>query len=128
MMLLEYVFCTVFAGAIGIVVYRGVKSGSLRGVLFKAKTIRKVGEADGEPGTLVKSTINVYALQRDSDPKMIGIEISSKSFASFQITPIVMSGDEAKKLIVLLQEAIQEPTANLCEMTFLDKEHAGLEQ
>ena len=81
-----------------------------RSQMFGGRTIvRTVGVVTGQPVSVVKVELKVHSLE-ESNPRrtrFIGLEIVSKSFLSYQMTPCTLSVDEGKQLIELLQNAVQ---------------------
>jgi len=80
-----------------------------KGLFFGGELVKTIGEDVGSKRGIVNATVKVHVVKTKL-PKpnkyQVGIELSQKSFASYQMTPITISTNEAKELIGMLEEAI----------------------
>jgi hypothetical protein len=97
-----WLFVIVF---IGYSLLRMFHYGGLRGSMFGAPVEKTLGEVSGSKSNIMSIALKVYSLNGSSTNKDVGLEIVAKSFASYQMTPISLSVNEAKKLITLLESA-----------------------
>lgn len=103
----RYLFGAVFVFVIGAFVYKAVKNGGLRGAMFGAPIIATVGEVSASKGALVRMVVKIHKLGADTGDKTVGLELVTKSVASYQMMPISLSKAEARKLASFLESAAQ---------------------
>ncbi|MEZ4660346.1 MAG: hypothetical protein R2911_22545 [Caldilineaceae bacterium] len=103
------IFCFLLLGIIfigGPLFYRTMKYGSFKGALFNTHVGERLGSVPARGSQTTNITFNVYATQTDQGEKRIGLELSAKGLASFQIIPATLSIADAKRLVALLEAAI----------------------
>jgi hypothetical protein len=89
---------------VGSFVYKIIRNGGFKGAMFGAPIKKTEGEVEGTNSSRIMSvSVRVHALGGDSPNKAIGLEFVAKSFASYQMMPVVLSKSEARKLIALLE-------------------------
>ena len=103
--MLDYVGGAFVAAAFAFVLYRIVRTGSLRGMLFGARVLEKVGEVPAEGGRVMSVTVRVHRLQPTERGAVVGLEIAATSFGSYQMTPASLTAEQASALAELLQRA-----------------------
>lgn len=106
--ILPVVFLVALVGVIGFFVYRMFRFGGLKGAMFGAGVERTVGQVSGEKQGPVGVALKVHILRREPSEKLIGMELTAKSFASYKMTPITLSAAQAKQLVSLLERALSE--------------------
>ena len=95
----------VIFGAIALTfLFRIMRYGGFRGALFGAEIRRTVGEVKGAGRSIVNIGLKVHVLG-GAPERAVGIEIVTKSFASYRMMPVSLSRAEAQRLITLLQQA-----------------------
>ena len=82
-----------------------LRHGGFKAAMFSARIEYMVGEVSGVSQGPVSVALKIHALRRDNSEKLIGIEIVTKSFASYQMMPITLSVHQAQHLASLLQNA-----------------------
>ena len=91
---------------IGYFAYRRHRYGSFNGAMFGAKVERVVGEvACVHRGTIGSATLKLQVLRRESGEKLIGLKYVVTHSVGSEITPVVLSPNQAQKLSQLLREA-----------------------
>ena len=103
----EYLFFAVFGGIVLYLLYRIQKFG-FKGAFFGARIVREVGEVQSAPIWLVNQKLRVHLLEADQPNRAIGLELTQTAFMSWSMTPIALSLEESKKLISILQTAVNE--------------------
>ena len=98
------VFVAVFAVVAGRLVLTVFKHGSIKGAFFGAPIVHTVGEVSARGGGPVKATLKVHVLGGEGTSG-VGLELSAKSFASYQMLPAVLSAVDARRLASLLEAA-----------------------
>jgi hypothetical protein len=88
--------------------YNILRHGGLKAAMFGARIERTVGEVGGQKQGPVGVALKVHVLHREPKEKLIGIELTAKSFASYQMMPITLSIPQAQALASLLQDAIRK--------------------
>jgi len=96
----EYLIFAVFAFFALSFIYKIIKNGGFKGALFESRINKTIGEVV-ESGKFIKSTLKIHQL----DNGKTGIELTSKTFGSFQITPLSLTKIETENLISLLKAA-----------------------
>ncbi|GAA4861298.1 hypothetical protein [Luteimonas vadosa] len=94
-------FATIFLW----IVVRAIKHGGLKAAFFGASVKRTVGEISPDYSTLGRNTIRVHALDGSKASCAVAIELVSKTFTSYSMTPITLSREDARRLAVLLEQA-----------------------
>lgn len=102
----QTLFFILFAGIVGYFAYRMFRFGGIKAAMFGARIDRTVGEVAGERQGPVGVALKVHVLRREPAEKLIGVEFTAKSFASYQMMPITLSLSQAKQLASLLQVAL----------------------
>jgi hypothetical protein len=100
--ILPLIFLAVTAGGL-FLLHRIFTYGGLSGAMFGATIRRTLGEAKASGG-FITGVIRVHIL--DGKPeKVVGLEVMTRSIASYQVEPVSFSADEARKLAALIQSA-----------------------
>ncbi|MCZ4307020.1 hypothetical protein O4G98_19980 [Zoogloeaceae bacterium G21618-S1] len=86
-------------------VWKMVRHGGFRAAMFGSSIERTVGEVNGEPSSLHSFTVKIHKLSGASEGKAVGLELVSKSIASYQILPVTLSAQTARELSELLRTA-----------------------
>jgi len=81
---------------------RIMKYGGIKNALYGATIVRKLGVVHGKKHKLMSLKINVHELRGEDGEPMVGLEIVGKSFASYKITPIALSAENAQRLTKLI--------------------------
>lgn len=102
----QTLFFILFAGIVGLFAYRMLRFGGIKAAMFGARIDRTVGEVAGEKQGPVGVVLKVHVLRREPAEKLVGVEFTAKSFASYQMMPITLSLSQAKQLASLLQAAL----------------------
>jgi hypothetical protein len=84
-----------------------VKHGGFKGAMFGANIEKTLGEVSGNGPRLVSLSLKVHELDGSPD-KALGLEVTTTSVGSYQMTPVSLSLAEAKKLRDLLAEGVGE--------------------
>lgn len=100
-------FFVVFAGFICFFGYKMLRHGGIKAAMFGARIDRTVGEVIGERQGSVGVALRVHVLRREPAEKLIGVELTAKSFASYQMMPITLSVTQAQQFASLLQDAVR---------------------
>ena len=101
----------ILAALFFIFIYRLVFRGGIKELLFGAPIKSTVGEFEiFRDRNFINAKIKVHTLNGKPN-KSIGIELVTKSFASYRTTPISLSKSEAKRLIELLEYATRHTNA-----------------
>ena len=99
---MELLFFGIFCLVIGNFVYSIAKYGSFKGALFGSSIKNTVGEVAGKGPRLMKMVIKVHELDDESQERVVGLEVVTKTFSSYRMTPFAMNMEEAKKLAELI--------------------------
>ncbi len=92
---------------IGYFAYRWRRYRSFDGVLFGAKVERAAGEVTCvHKGATGSATLKLQVLSRESGEKLIGLKYVVTHPLGFEMTPVVLSANQAQKLSQLLREAV----------------------
>jgi len=103
---IESVFPFFFGAIVIYMAYGFIRKKGFRGMMFGAEVINTVGEVKGKKRGAINTTIKVHTLKgNDNTNNHVGIELISKSFASYHMMPFSISASDAKKLANLLNEA-----------------------
>ena len=98
-------FWIVFAAIAIYFVFNIFRRGGLKGALFNAEIVGTIGEIEASGPKLIKQVLKVHTLKRDGD-RLVGVEVVSKSVASYQMLPIVLTPAQAQDLVSVLQLAL----------------------
>lgn len=98
-------FCVVFIFMLGSFGYKIIKHGGFKGAMFGAPIKTTVGEVSCAGPRPIRMVVKVHSLGGDSREKAVGVELVAKSFASYQMMPISLSKEDARKLATLLESA-----------------------
>ena len=91
---------------VGYFAYRWRQRGSLNGVMFGAKVERPAGEvACVHRFKIGSTTLKLHVLSRGSGEKLIGVKHVVAHPMGFDITPFVLSSNQARMLSQLLHDA-----------------------
>lgn len=104
----ENIFLIVFLGIAGSMLFKVFKNGGFKGAMFGASVKSTLGEVSGSKQKLISTSVKVHSLNGDQQDKLVGIEFIAKSIASYQMMPISLSATETRKLISLLEAAVNE--------------------
>lgn len=77
--------------------------------MFGARIDKTVGEIGGERQCPAGIALKVHILRRDPAEKLVGLELVTKRFASYQMMPVTLSVPQAQQLAALLNEAVRVP-------------------
>ena len=106
-MSLELIFLALFLGVIAYFIYSIVRHRGFKGAMFGAEVLSSVGEVSSPKRGLMSQKLKVHILGGDNPAnRSVGLELTSSGPGSWSMTPIRLSTSEAKKLIVLLEEAV----------------------
>jgi hypothetical protein len=83
------------------------KYGGLKGAMFGAPVKCTVGEIEGAGSRYVKFFIKVHVLD-GSPERAVGLELITKPAMRFAPMPCSLSVAQARNLIALLQQAVQQ--------------------
>lgn len=100
-------FAGIFTAVAGSFIYKAFKYGGFKAALFGAPIERTVGEVAGGRPALLSSSIRVHVLGGNLTDRAVGLELSSKSPASYHMFPVTLSVPDVSRLIELLQESIR---------------------
>jgi hypothetical protein len=77
--------------------------------LFGGKVLRTLGAVKGTNVPMVGSELRVHVIEdkKHEASHKVGIAIVAKSALSYQMTPITLSLEESRRLIDMLQQAVQ---------------------
>jgi hypothetical protein len=100
-------FWIVFAAVAGYMLFGVLRRGGFKAGLFNARISGTLGEVAASGPRLVRQTVKVHSLDRDGN-QLVGVELVSKTFASYQMVPVVLSPEAAKELSGLLQQAARK--------------------
>jgi hypothetical protein len=104
----EYVFFAIFALVAANMLRKVVQNGGFRGALFGAPIRTTVSEIELHGRGMVKSRLKVHTLAGDSGAPQVGVEIAHSSVVSWQMTPISLSTEEARRLAEALNQAVSD--------------------
>jgi len=102
--IIETAFPFFFAAIILYMLYGFIRKKGFRGMMFGAEVTDTLGEVSGVKRSAMNMAAKVHTLKGDNNTNLVGIEIISKSFASYHMMPFSLSASEAKKLANLLNE------------------------
>lgn len=101
-----YFIGAIFSAIVIVFVVRMVKFGGFKAAIFGAEIGRTVGEIGLAQGVASSTKLKVHVL-RGTEAKAIGLEIVSRSVASYQMAPFSLSVADARQLIRLLESAVE---------------------
>jgi hypothetical protein len=102
----DHWFWIVFAAFVAYSLFGVFRRGGVKAALFNARVAETLGELGATGPKLASQTLRVHSLDRDG-VALVGIEVVSKTFASYEMLPIVLSPEAAKELSVLLERAVR---------------------
>ncbi len=85
-------------------IVNAVRYGGLKAAMFGARIQKTLGEIDLGTNGPVRTKIRVHLLD-DSSGKAVGLELVSKTLASWHMTPVTLGRSEASRLSRLLESA-----------------------
>lgn len=94
-------FLIPFVVVVGFFVYRFLKHGGMRGMLYGSGVARTVGEVQLERRRGMTTTLRVHVLENGE----VVLEQSSRALLAASINGVPLSSTEADRLIALLKEA-----------------------
>ena len=94
-----------------------------RGMFFGGKIVRTLGEVPLKPRSGVRGNMKIHQVQT-KDGIMFGLEVTSRSGFSADMTPLCLSPEEIPRLISLLSEA--QEIAQQAPRTYSSKAADGL--
>jgi len=101
-----FIVIGIIALTFGSFIFKIIKNGGFKAAMFGAPISRTVGEIAGaSPFRMMSVVVRVHVLGGQSSDKAVGLEFVARSFASYQMMPVVLSKMEARKLIMLLESA-----------------------
>jgi hypothetical protein len=101
MEVIDNLFWIPFAAVAGFFLYRFLKHGSLRGMLYGSPVARTIGEVELGRKLGATTTLRVHIL----DNGQIVLEQSSRATLGASLSGLPLSSDETDRLIALLQQA-----------------------
>lgn len=100
-----------FAAFMGYFLYQVYKNKGFKGAIFGAEKLEQLGEIEGRKTRGIKSVIRVHKMKDHSDgEEIVGLELVSKAFLSYAMTPYNLSKEQAKQLAELLLSASKDDT------------------
>jgi hypothetical protein len=104
-----WIALVVFGAVLVPTIYKAVRNRGLRGAMFGAPLLQKIGELELSRGGLTKTKLRVHALDpRDRvDGPHVGIEVVRSTFASWEMSPVSLTRSEARQLADELSRAIE---------------------
>jgi hypothetical protein len=110
----EHIFVVVFGLVAANLLFKVAKNRGFRGALFGAPIRRTIAELELEHGGLVSTKVRIHQLDtsRGGGAPDIGIEVVHKTFASWEMTPVSLSREEARSLAAALVAAADQ-TSNV---------------
>jgi hypothetical protein len=101
----DYIFWTILAIVAGTFLWRVLRYGGFRAAMFGSSIQSTVGEVQAEKSKMFSQKLKVYRLSGAPDGRAVGIELVSKSIASYQMLPVTLSAQAARDLAALLHSA-----------------------
>ena len=102
----DVLFWLVPAGVVGYFLFNTVRRGGFRAAMFNAQISGTLGEVEANAPKLVSQRLKVHVLDRDGQT-LVGVEVTSKTVASWQMLPVVLSPGQARELSALLHRAAE---------------------
>ncbi len=103
---IETIFPFLFGAVFLYLAFNFIRKKGFRGMMFGAEVIDTIGEVQCEKRHAMSTTIKIHTLKPTSGSNNnIGIELITKSFASYHMTPFTLSLENAKVLAELINEA-----------------------
>ncbi len=100
-------FLIVWIAVFLFLVYNIFKRGGWRGALLGGSIVETLGELQGRKRSFVQSRLKLHIIHdRDTNEKAIGLEVTHKTFASWQMTPFTLNRQEAEELQRMLTAAL----------------------
>ena len=104
----EYLFFVALGLVAASTLYRVIRNRGFRGALFGAPVRATVGEIELRPRGLVKSRLKIHTLGGGRDSPQVGLEITHSTVGSWQMTPVSLTADEARRLAEALERAVRD--------------------
>lgn len=86
--------------------FKIIQKGGLRAALFGAPIEQTIGEIEPAHSKFQSIRLKVHRLKDESPERAVGLELITKSFASYHMLPLAISVEETRKLIGLLELSI----------------------
>lgn len=99
-----YFIGLIFAAIVITFVVNAIRHGGFKAAMFGAPIERTVGEVKVTRGAIGSTTMKVHVLRAEAEMK-VGLEVVTKSVASYHMMPFTLTAAEAKSLIRLLEIA-----------------------
>jgi hypothetical protein len=109
----EYIVFVAFGLVAANLLFKVVRNRGLRGALFGAPVKGTIAELELEQRGLVSTKLRIHQLdtsQGGGGPE-IGLEVVYKTFASWEMKPVSLSREEARKLAAALVTAADQTTS-----------------
>ena len=94
----------IFAAIVITFVVNVIRHGGFKAAIFGAPIERTVGEVRVTRGGIGSTTMKVHVLRKETELK-VGLEVVTKSVASYHMMPFTLTASEAKRLSELLEVA-----------------------
>ncbi len=101
----DHWFWVVFAGIAAYFAFNVFRRGGLKGALFNAEILGTVAEIEAIGPHVIKQVLKVHTLRRNGN-RFVGVEVVSKSVASYETLPVVLTPAQAQDLISALHRAL----------------------
>ena len=99
-------FYAIFAFLVARMLFGLIRHHGFRGMLFGADIKNTLGEVALDSRGLINTSIKVHRIAMDdSEAPMVGLEVVSWSFASYQVLPLRLTLEHADELARLLRQA-----------------------
>lgn len=102
----DWMFFALGIAVVAYMLFKLIKYGTFKNALFGARITKTFGAVTGKK-LGVTNVIKIHALDEDGNGE-IGLEIVSKSFGSWQMQPVNISKEDARKLSQYLEAAARE--------------------
>jgi hypothetical protein len=103
----ETLFLVVIVAIAAYFGYRMIRHGGFKGAMFGARIDHLVGEVAADSQAPARISLKVHLLRRDDSERLIGIELVTRSLASYHMTPVTLTVGQAEQLASLLQNAVR---------------------
>lgn len=101
-------FYAIIAFMVARILFGLIRHHGFRGMLFGADIESTLGEVSLESRGLITTSMKVHRIALDdADGPMVGLEVVSWSFASYQVLPLRLTLEHADELARLLRQATE---------------------
>ncbi len=108
--MLDVIFYSAFALIAGALLY-SVLSKRARGKMYFGGEIAQTWDGVKSKGKMTTTKVKVHAIRISPGVKMVGLELSASTIASYQMLPISLPPSEALELSRMLREAAEYETS-----------------